>query len=345
MNIWFDIAHIPQYNFYRWIICRLASEGHTVLVTVLDRGKLARIAQKEIGGVDNIQLFILGKHKSTKLSAIVDANLIRNIQLLRWSRGRQIDLGFSNGYQLALIGKIRNFPSYSFDDDPETIDYRPKLWFNKETNYCIYNYDKQLSPKAHILPALKEWAYLAPGYFNPDPSVLNDYGLEPKSYIFAREVSVGTVNYNGQAYGAIREVSDLFPKDYKVLLSLERKDTVNQYPSDWILLREPLKDIHSLIFYSAGLVSSGDSMAREAALLGVPSFYLGIRYDMPANKAAKELAGMQDRSSCEFTDWICSIISGSSGQKAERQSHIRTEMVKKMTDVNKYMLDIVHSLQ
>ena len=66
------------------------------------------------------------------------------------------------------------------------------------------------------------------------------------------------------------------------MLSLEDKSTKERYPEDWILLEEPVEGIHSLIYYSCALISSGDSMAREAALLGVPSYYLGIRYDMPA---------------------------------------------------------------
>ena len=53
-----------------------------------------------------------------------------------------------------------------------------------------------------------------------------------------------------------------------------------------------------------GLVSSGDSMAREAALLGVPAYYLGIRYTMPANAAASKVAGLQNRQTMPFERWI-----------------------------------------
>ena len=72
------------------------------------------------------------------------------------------------------------------------------------------------------------------------------------------------------------------------------------YPKDWILLEEPVEGIHSLIYYSCALISSGDSMAREAALLGVPSYYLGIRYDMPANYAASRLGVLHNRKSMDF---------------------------------------------
>ena len=66
--------------------------------------------------------------------------------------------------------------------------------------------------------------------------------------------------------------------------------------------QEPIEDIHSLIYYAAGLVSSGDSMAREAALLGVPSYYLGIRYSMPANAAASKVASLQNQKTMAFEE-------------------------------------------
>ena len=344
MNIWIDIAHVPQYNFYRWLICKLAADGHTVYLTVLDRGKLKKIVQKEIGGTPGLVIDVIGRHRSTKMSAILEANFLRNLQLLTWAHGKRIDVGFSNGYQLAMVGALKGFPSYSFDDDPETIDYRPKLWFNKETNYCIYRYDKKLSPKAHILPVLKEWAYLAPSYFSPDSSVLDEYGLTPKSYIFVREVSVGTVNYSGQAFGAVRDVADKFPAGMKVLLSLEKKDTRSQYPEDWILLKEPLKDVHSLIYYSSALVSSGDSMAREAALLGVPSYYLGKRHYMPANKAVAELADLQNETTVPFSEWV-NGIGGDVNSQVDRQNVTRGMLADSMMDINAYMLDIVSTIE
>ena len=82
----------------------------------------------------------------------------------------------------------------------------------------------------------------------------------------------------------------------------------DEYPADWIMLQEPIEDIHSLIYYAAGLVSSGDSMAREAALLGVPSYYLGIRYSMPANAAASKVASLQNQRTMPFEEWIHEYI-------------------------------------
>ena len=344
MKIWIDLGHIPQYNFYKPVIEQLTTEGHTIYLTYLCRGRMPQIIQKELGNISNVRLYEIGVHRMKRWSVLLEANLIRNIQLFIWKIGKQIDVILSNGYQAAMIGWLFGIASYSFGDDPETKGSRLKLWFNKKTHYCIFEYHgkRQLSPKIKILPALKEWSYLSPTTFCPDISVLNQYGIEPREYIFLREVSVGTMNYVGQLSGAIYAIKDLIPKNKKVLLSLEEKDKRNLYPEDWILLEEPLKDVYSLIYYSCGLISSGDSMAREAAMLGIPSYYLGIRHFMPANLAAHKVAGLQCENSKNIKDWI-KQLSLPKEELIKQQISKREKIAKSFIDISEYILNVVRA--
>ena len=184
---------------------------------------------------------------------------------------------------------------------------------------------------------------MKPRTFVPKVEVLEKYGVKPKEYMFLREVSVGTINYAGQASGAILGIKDMIPTDMRVLFSLEEKKRRDEYPADWILLQEPIEDIHSLIYYAAGLVSSGDSMAREAALLGVPSYYLGIRYSMPANAAASKVASLQNQKTMPFEERVKEI--GDAGttaeQRTEQQDALRARIDEAFIDINAYMLRLV----
>ena len=103
-----------------------------------------------------------------------------------------------------------------------------------------------------------------------------------------------------------------------------------------------IEDIHSLIYYAAGLVSSGDSMAREAALLGVPSYYLGIWYSMPANAAASKVASLQNQRTMGFEEWICSLPTDPE-ECAEKQDALRKHIDGEFIDINGYMLDLVQN--
>lgn len=352
MNIWIDICHTPQYNFYKNFILRQASIGNTIYVTILDRGKTPQIIRHEIGDVAGVELFVIGKHRMKKWSAIFEANFLRLFMLLRWTKGRSIDIVFSNCMAAMIIGRILRIPRYSFDDDPDTIDFIPKKWCSLESNYCLYEDAKvaAVGKNVHVLPCLKEWAYLAPNVFKHNVEALSDYGVQPKQYLFLREVSVGTVNYAGQANGAVLGIVPEIQKmqaehsELKVLLSLEEKHRRAEYPADWILLQEPVKDIHSLIYYSAGLISSGDSMAREAALLGVPAYYLGIRYDMPANAAAAKVAQLQNQKTQPITDWLHDTLSISPATAELHQQQLRKHIDKEFIDINKYMLGLVESV-
>ena len=342
MNIWIDISHIPQCNFYKPIIALLSAKGHRVYVTVLNRGRLVKIVQNELAGLPNVSVSTVGRHHMTRLSAIIEANLLRALQILWWARNKRIDIGFSNGMWLALACKLKGVPSYSFDDDPQRKDRPGKELWNTRCNYCVYE-DARIAPPSYVLRCLKEWAYLNPRTFVPNEKALDKYGVKPKEYMFLREVTVGTINYTGQESGAILGIKDMIPKGMKVLFSLEEKKRRNEYPADWILLQEPIEDIHSLIYYSAGLISSGDSMAREAALLGIPAYYLGIRYSMPANAAASKVASLQNRQTMPFDVWISNLGSQISnlGELERQQQELRKHIDESFIDINQYMLNLI----
>ena len=144
-------------------------------------------------------------------------NLIRIVKLFLWSLDKRIDIAYSNAFLSSVIGRVRGFHSYTFDDDPQTFDFRPKIWFSKISHYCLYELPPGyvLSSKVKVLPALKEWAYLAPNVFTPDRIFLDKYKLHPKEYFFVREVSVGTVNYTGQHVGAVMGIASKIPHGRK----------------------------------------------------------------------------------------------------------------------------------
>lgn len=293
MKIWFDISHPAQFNFYLNAIKKL-SLSENVVVTVLDRGKLNSIAQKELSQVP-CKLRVVGRHKGGKLSTIFDANIARLLKLYIFYFREKPDISVGNGFLHGMVSKTFGFPSIMFNDDMERkINVGLMINFSTEIYHITGSDMKNGHKKVKIFNALKEWAYLSSDYFKPDNGVLSEYQVDPKRYYFVREVITGTLNYKDQKENLIATIADKFPKKYKVLLSLEDKSKRAMYPDDWVLLKEPVNDIHSLIYHSRALVSSGDSMSREGAVLGVPSIYCGIR-EMKANQI------MMDKSRLYFT--------------------------------------------
>ncbi len=282
MKLLIDIGHIPHINLFKNAVVILKEQGIDIKVICLDRGRNVLIAKEEFKGAEVIPL---GKHRGYFFSIIFEANILRFLLLFKYLLINRFDVGLSAGSFLLGFGlKILQKPNLQYYDDPEN---KKNLFFQKLTATKLFYPMFFKSDGIINFNALKEWAYLSPKYFNPDKECLKEYNLKEKEYIFVREVNSNTTNYVGQTSEMISTIADKFPSDINVILSLENKEKMNYYPESWIVLNEPVNDIHSLMYYSKVLLSSGDSMAREGAMLGVPSIYCGIR-EMAANEIMKE---------------------------------------------------------
>ena len=110
-------------------------------------------------------------------------------------------------------------------------------------------------------------------------------------------------------------------------------------------MQEPIEDIHSLIYYAAGLVSSGDSMAREAALLGIPAYYLGTRHSMPANLAAAKVAHLQNELTMPFEEWLGELTGKDITERMKAQEELRKKIDEEFIDINAYMMSLVEGIK
>ena len=279
MNILFDIKHIAHVNFFKIVIEKLKRDNHNVLISYIERGRLPKIIAKEFPGIPS---YSIGRHKGSTLSILFEANVFKFFKAFSLLKKHNIDVmlgvdAFTTGFACKLYG----IPNVQFYDDPER---KVNLFLEKVTSDLLYYPEITDFPgsKVQTYKALKEWAYLSPNYFRPDVSCLKELNLEPNKYLFVREVDTGSLNYKSQESSLLASAED-FTGGKKVVLSLEKKENRKLYPEHWIVLEEPVKDIHSIIYYSSAVISSGDSMAREGAMLGVPSFYVGTR-DMAANR-------------------------------------------------------------
>jgi uncharacterized protein len=332
MRILIDISHPAHLNFFKYSAISLKNRGHNVIISVLERGRLKEIAVKEYNGFTVIKS---GIYRNNKWSILIQANIFRFFKQIYNVYKYKIDYGLSVGsFTMGAALKIKRKPNIQFDDDPERkanvlleILTATKVFFPPIVDHAhnIYTYN-----------ALKEWSYLSPKYFNPNKDVLAQFNLEPKEYIFIREVSTKSLNYKGQKSSVIASFAQQLSQ-YKVLLSLENKDYFKMYPEDWIILKEPVEDIHSLIYYSKCTISSGDSMARESAMLGVPGIYCGIRM-MKANEILIRKGMLFKVDPQDVPMMVQNIFSGT--LKYEEQTYFRESLLNEWDDVSEFIINI-----
>lgn len=336
MRIVFDLTHPAHVNFFKHAIRRLNEEGNDILVLGLKRGVLPRIITREFGGYNPE---FIGVHRGTKLSIILDANIKRFFRIFFYLRKKHVHLGLAHGFVLGTALRCLNVRNLQFDDDPER---RVKFLLEKLTStqlfLPVFGSDWN---GACVFRALKEWAYLSPSYFKPDEGALQRRGVQRKRYLFVREVSTATLNYARQRPGTVATFARLLslPAEYRVILSLEDKSTRDWYPAEWILLEEPVDDIHSLMYHSTLVIASGDSMAREGAMLGVPSIYCGTR-DMAANRVMIDRGMLFKVVPYEVPNVVGEIMVGT--KQIEEQTAFRNALLEDWEDVTERIVTEVH---
>jgi predicted glycosyltransferase len=286
-KILIDIKHPAQLNLFKGLARQLRRDGWEVTISYLGRGKLPKIIQREYEGFDTIQV---GSSHGSKWSIFWQGNVLRTLAFFRLIFKNRYDICVAaSSVPLAFACYFSSTPVIQFYDDPERKGVNRLNAFLSDRIFFPPIVDE--SKKVGIFNSLKEWSYLSPAYMAPGTQVLEEYGLKEHNYIFVREVSNKSFNYYNQQDAIVSSFAGRLAPGIQVVLSLEDKSLAKQYPPGWIILQEPVSDIHSLIYYSKLVISSGDSMAREGAMLGVKSIYCGIR-DMKANKLLIDEGGL-----------------------------------------------------
>lgn len=272
MNIIFDINHPVDVNFFKNAIFKLDEDGHNIMIVFRKRGKLENILKYELG---SFPITSLGIHKKGFIRKIL-SQLYRDIKIIPFFLRNKIDLVVSFGGMSAIAAKITRKPYLAFDDDFEyKIPFYHANWFS--TKHIFPDYIEFSNSRTSKFHGFKELAYLHPTYLNISENVLKEYQVQHDNYVFIREIANVSLNYKNRIPIIDLIIKSIKEKGLKIILSLEDKSLEDKYVSDCIVLKEPVKDIWSLMYYSLFSISSGDSVARETAILGVPTIYTGGR--------------------------------------------------------------------
>jgi predicted glycosyltransferase len=272
MNILFDLVHPADVNLFKQTVYQLKQDHHKVIITLRKRGVLQQIAEKEF---PDFNIIIAGSHKKTSPGKIL-AFVGREFYFYRFLKRNKVDVAVCQGVSFGFTGKILNVPIIHHDDDHE---YKLTYLMGKYLAYKVIMPDFMPVSGSNFVKyrGFKELAYLHPKYFNPNLKCLDFYNLNPFNYVFIREIANVSVNYKGRLSFLNEILVYLKKKGLKVILSLEDKSNIAVFEKHATVLKEPITNLYSLMYYSHFIISSGDTMARESSLMGVPCIYTGGR--------------------------------------------------------------------
>lgn len=270
MKILIDLQHPAHLHVFRPAIAKWEELGHQVLITGRDKDILVQLADKY-----NIPMTVFGKAKKGFF------NLARELFYRQWLLNKIIrrfkpDVMLAvAGTFISLLGKLRRIPVYIFyDTEHATLSNLLAYPFST----CIYVpccYRKHIRWNHVRYNGYHEIAYLHPDYFQPDPGVLKEIGVQPdQRYTLVRFVGWGAghdIGLTGLSLEnkimAIRELEAFGP----VFISSEGPlpPRLESYR-----LRIDITRIHSVIAYAALTFGESATMASEGAVLGVPGVYV-----------------------------------------------------------------------
>ena len=300
MRILFDILHPAHLNFYKKTIQDLNAE-YNITVLIRPRGDLVDFAKKEL----NVPLKVVGRHYGSRIGKLF--GLFHRIAYLIWEGWKNpYDVATSHGgFYVSIACWIMGKRSVVFYDNAEY-----KLLFFLCRRFSSKFIIPQLlgikGKNIRTFNGYKELAYL--NRFKPKKEILEKYKVKEKKYVFIRQIAHISLDYwsDDSSQNMKRILDYLYQNKFSVIASVEEGATqileFQKFDNIYVL-PESTSEIHTLLYYAKCVFSSGDTVAREAALLGTPAIYIGGR-DMEINSELINLG----RLSCPDAPEIISTL-------------------------------------
>ena len=267
MKILIDIGHPAHVHFFKNAIWSWNNKGYEVKITA--RKKDVTIDLLDAYG---FEYACLGMNRKGLVKKAL--GMARNDYLLyKIAKEFRPDvlLGIHDPY-IAQVGKLIGKPSIIFTDtEPVRFNW---LVFPFASVICTPScFRRNIGQKQVRYEGYHELAYLHPKYFKPDPTVLEDLGINSR-FIVLRFISWSAyhdVSLRGFHNESEIELVKTLENYGHVFITSEKRlcKKLEKYK-----LKIPPEKIHSLLYYADLYIGEGGTMAVEAAVLGTPSIHI-----------------------------------------------------------------------
>lgn len=278
-SIWIDLDNAPHVPLFAPLIREFQRQGHRTLVTARDYGYTRGLMDQK-----GISYDLVGRHPGKNRLLKVAGLAVRVAALIRWSRGRKIDVAVSHGSRaLVLACAVLRIPCITMYD----YEFVYTRIFNSLSTKVMlpdaFSDDviKKLGLRGDRViryPGLKEEIYL--GDFSPDPSILDQLGVNGDQIVVTIRPPATAAHYhNPLSEKIIQALLDRVSVESDVIglilpRTAEQGDAVRKTlkkPANFRVLKQAVDGLN-LIAHSDLVVGGGGTMNRESAMLGVPVY-------------------------------------------------------------------------
>jgi uncharacterized protein len=261
-KILFEVLHPAHVHLFRNLIAHLKAAGIDYLVVSRKKDITNELLEHY-----NINYINISEAK-TGFWGLLSEALWRDYKMLRLLKKHRFSLAFTSGtsFSVAHASVFHKIKTYNFiEDDDDVVGLYARLTY-PFTSFIVapdcLRY-KRFAKKRVLYPSYHELAYLHPGNFKPNESILEQYGLKKGRFVILRLSALKAhhdFGAKGIDTGLKNEITELL-SEYDVVESLEGKSGNKIKP--W--------DMHHVMAFSKMIVSDSQTMTVEAAVLGVPA--------------------------------------------------------------------------
>ena len=268
MRVWIDLTNSPHVLVMRPLIRALERRGAQVLVTARDFAQTLGLCERH-----GIACEPIGRHRGGRVAAKGIGLLSRSAALMRWARGRRIDVALGHGSNdVTVAARLLGIPSATaFDYEWARVQHNVNCRLAQAVVVPETIPPERLAPygataaKLRRYPGLKEEYYLAD--FEPDPAVLDELGLDRARPIAVVRTPPAVSLYHRFENPLFGQVLDRLRGEQTVVLP---RIEAQRAELGGFVVPERAIDAQSLIAYADLVVSAGGTMNREAVALGTP---------------------------------------------------------------------------
>ncbi len=277
-NIWIDLGNTPHVLFFEALAKEFESRGHRVLWTARDYAQTVPLAA-EVG----INAEVIGRHGGKGILSKLWQYSSRVYQLLRWARGKKIDLVVSHSSQEPLaVARLMGISSVNLMDyehhPANHVSFRMAKLVIVPSSFP----DEALrrfgvtGNKVRRFDGIKEDVYLAAAA--PNKNGLPEIGVTPDDILVViRPHASEALYHRGIENELLSAAIDRFAavNGCKIILlprTESQKDELRErHPQANVIMPETALHGRRLVGAADLVVSCGGTMNREAAALGVPT--------------------------------------------------------------------------
>ncbi len=243
--------------------------GHSVLFTCRDKEVAIQLLKAY-----KFDFIVLGKPFKNivgKMWGMIKFDLL----LLKIALRFKPDILLSAGsIYAAQVAWFLHKPHITFEDTGNMEQVRLYKPFSKIILVSTA-FHKELGKKQIRYKGYHEWAYLHPGYFQPDDSIYENLKIKREEpFVIVRFVSWGAshdIGQSGFTPGLKTGIVNELAKHFKVFISSE-----NDLPAslEKFQIKIPPEKMHDALAFAALFIGEGATMASECAMLGTPAIYV-----------------------------------------------------------------------